>query len=117
MNKNANKVFTLLGDGELSEGSVWEAFHSANKYKLDNLVVIIDRNKLQITGKTEDVNPIEPLNDKFKAFGLEIREVVGNDLKQLNDLLAKSFDKNENTLVFTIYGNQNQRRYIGIKLK
>ena len=86
MNKNANKVFTLLGDGELSEGSVWEAFHSANKYKLDNLIVIIDRNKLQITGKTEDVNPIEPLNDKFKAFGLEIREVVGNDLKQLNEI-------------------------------
>ena len=68
-------VYTLLGDGELSEGSVWEALTSANKYKLDNLIIIIDRNRLQITGNTEEVNPIEPLIDKFKAFGLIVKEV------------------------------------------
>tara|TARA_Y100000590_G_scaffold204173_1_gene231610 strand:+ start:105 stop:935 length:831 start_codon:yes stop_codon:yes gene_type:complete len=86
INNNPHKVFTLLGDGELSEGSVWEALHSANKYKLDNLIIIIDRNRLQITGKTEDVNPIEPLKDKFKAFGMEIKEVVGNNLEELNKI-------------------------------
>ena len=76
------KVYTLLGDGELSEGSVWEALTSASKYKLDNLVVIIDRNRLQITGSTEEVNPIEPLSDKFKAFGFSVKEINGNSVEE-----------------------------------
>ena len=87
-NKNF-KVFTLLGDGEISEGSVWEALLSANKYKLDNLVIIIDRNKLQITGKTEDVNPIEPLKEKFLSFGLAVQEVNGNSIKDLISIFKK----------------------------
>lgn len=86
--KNFN-VYTLLGDGELSEGSVWESFNSAKKYKLDNLVVIIDRNKLQITGNTEEVNPIEPLNDKLNSFGFSISEVNGNDVKELDETFKK----------------------------
>ena len=73
LNKENFKIYTLLGDGELSEGSVWEACSTAHKYKLDNLVVIVDRNKLQITGKTEDVNPIEPLNEKFLSFGFNVK--------------------------------------------
>ena len=94
-NKNF-KVFTLLGDGELSEGSIWEALLSANKYNLDNLVVIVDRNKLQITGKTEDVNPIEPLKDKFNSFGLSIKEVDGNSVYELNEVFSKTpFEKNK----------------------
>ena len=94
-NKNF-KVFTLLGDGELSEGSIWEALLSANKYNLDNLVVIVDRNKLQITGKTEDVNPIEPLKDKFNSFGLSIKEVDGNSVYELNEVFLKTpFEKNK----------------------
>ena len=80
------KVYTLLGDGELSEGSVWEALTSASKYKLDNLVVIIDRNRLQITGSTEEVNPIEPLADKFKAFGFSLKEINGNSLEELDNI-------------------------------
>ena len=83
-NKNF-KVYTLLGDGELSEGSVWESFTSAKKYKLDNLVVIIDRNKLQITGNTEEVNPIEPLKDKLSSFGFSIKEINGNDVQELDE--------------------------------
>ena len=71
LDKKPYNVFTLLGDGELSEGSIWEGIMSANKYKLDNLIIIIDRNKLQITGKTEDVNPIEPLREKFLSFGFQ----------------------------------------------
>ncbi len=83
-NKNF-KVYTLLGDGELSEGSVWESFTSAKKYKLDNLVVIIDRNKLQITGNTEEVNPLEPLKDKLSSFGFSIKEINGNNVQELDE--------------------------------
>ena len=100
LNKNNYNVYTLLGDGELSEGSVWEALNSAKKYQLDNLIIIIDRNKLQITGKTEDVNPIEPLNDKFKSFGLEVKEVEGNNLEELNLIFNKTpFKKNKPNLI------------------
>lgn len=77
------RVFTLLGDGELAEGSVWEASMTAAHYQLDNLVVIIDRNTLQITGRTEEVNALEPLSDKFRAFGYAVREVDGNDVSAL----------------------------------
>jgi transketolase len=83
------RVFTLLGDGELDEGSNWEASLAASHYRLDNLVVIIDRNGLQITGSTEEVNPLEPLADKFRAFGYAVREVDGND----TSLLVALFDQ------------------------
>ena len=100
LDKKNHKVYTLLGDGELSEGSIWEALLSANKYYLDNLVVIIDRNKLQITGKTEDVNPIEPLKEKFNAFNLSTKEVDGNSVKELNNILANTpFEKNKVNLI------------------
>ena len=78
-----NKAFSLLGDGELSEGSVWEACTTASKYNLDNLIVIVDRNDLQITGKTEDVNPIEPIDKKFKSFGFETISTNGNNISDL----------------------------------
>ncbi len=83
LDKRAYRVFTLLGDGELSEGSNWEALMSASHYKLDNLVVIIDRNKLQITGSTDEVNAIEPLPEKFRAFGMAVCECDGNNIQEL----------------------------------
>lgn len=83
------RVFTLLGDGELDEGSNWEASLAAAHYRLDNLVVIIDRNGLQITGSTEAVNPLEPLGDKFRAFGYAVREVDGNDTEALTALFDR----------------------------
>ena len=93
-------VFTLLGDGELSEGSIWEGLMSANKYKLDNLIIIIDRNRLQITGKTEDVNPIEPLKEKFLSFGLAVQEVDGNSIKDLQNIFKKiPFEYNKPNLI------------------
>ncbi len=76
-------VFTLLGDGELNEGSSWEASLLAAHRGLDNLVVIVDRNGLQITGRTEDVLAIEPLADKLAAFGYSVRIVDGHDIAQL----------------------------------
>lgn len=77
------RVFTLLGDGELAEGSNWEAAMTAGHYRLDNLVVIIDRNGLQITGPTEEVVQLEPLRLKFEAFGFAVRECDGNNIREL----------------------------------
>lgn len=86
LDKRSYRVFTLLGDGELSEGSNWEALMSAAHYKLDNLVVIIDRNKLQITGSTDEVNAVEPLPEKFRAFGAAVCECNGNNIEELKNL-------------------------------
>ncbi len=86
LDKRTYRVFTLLGDGELSEGSNWEALMSASHYKLDNLVVIIDRNKLQITGSTDEVNAIEPLPEKFRAFGMSVCECDGNNIDELKTI-------------------------------
>jgi len=77
------RVFTLLGDGELEEGSNWEASMSAAHYGLDNLVVIVDHNKLQITGPIETVTGIDNLRRKFEAFGYAVREVDGNSISDL----------------------------------
>jgi transketolase len=81
------RVFTLLGDGELTEGSVWEAAMSASHYQLDNLTAIVDRNGLQITGLTEEVMKLEPLEEKFRSFGFAVRHVDGNDVAELAALL------------------------------
>jgi transketolase len=81
-----HRVFTLLGDGELEEGSNWEACMSAAHYQLDNLVVIVDRNTLQITDRTEKVSQLEPLEEKFCAFGFAVRSVDGNSIPALIDV-------------------------------
>ena len=77
------RVFTLLGDGELAEGSNWEAAMAAAHYQLDNLTAILDHNTLQITGKTRDVCCNEPIDEKFRAFGWTVREVDGHDFAGL----------------------------------
>lgn len=83
------KVYVILGDGELAEGSNWEALMFANKYKLDNLYVILDRNGLQISGSTEDVMPLNPLKDKFESFGFCVEEIDGNNMKTIIDTFNK----------------------------
>lgn len=92
-NKNY-RVFTLMGDGEQAEGSVWEGAMSAANYKLDNLVGIIDRNGLQISGNTEEVMALDNLSDKWSSFGWEVVEVDGNDIEELlivlNNIPAKN---------------------------
>ena len=82
------RVFTLLGDGELAEGSNWEAMMSAAHYRLDNLVAIVDHNTLQITGRTRDVCCNEPLDEKFRAFGWEVRITDGHSIPHLTDALS-----------------------------
>jgi transketolase len=82
------RVFTLLGDGELAEGSNWEAGLAAAHYKLDNLVAILDHNTLQITGHTREVMSNEPLDEKWRAFGWEVRSVNGHDYAALTKALT-----------------------------
>ncbi len=84
----AYRVFTLLGDGELAEGSNWEAGLAAAHYKLDNLVAILDHNTLQITGHTRDVMSNEPLDEKWRAFGWTVRSVLGHDYAALTKALT-----------------------------
>ena len=81
--KDDVRVYTLLGDGEIEEGQVWEALMFANQYKLDNLCVIVDCNGLQIDGTTEEVMSAEPIDKKLEAFGFEVMTINGNDFDQL----------------------------------
>ena len=72
-----------MGDGELQEGQIWEAAMSSSHYKLDNVIGIVDRNRLQIDGGTEEVMGIDPLADKWKAFGWEVIEINGHNHKEI----------------------------------
>ncbi|WNN67627.1 transketolase [Lactococcus lactis] len=88
MDKDNYHTYTLLGDGELAEGSVWEGAMAAANFKLDNLTAIIDRNKLQITGSSESVMAVENLKAKWEAFGWEVHEIPGNDIERLVETLT-----------------------------
>jgi transketolase len=81
--RSAFRVFTLLGDGELAEGSNWEAAMMASHYKLDNLVAILDHNGLQITGSNREVCSPYPIDEKFRAFGWKVKECQGNEIASL----------------------------------
>jgi transketolase len=83
MDNNPFRVFVLMGDGEQAEGSIYEAAISAGHYKLSNLVAIIDRNGLQISGKTEDVMALEPLRERWESFGWQVSEMKGNDIESI----------------------------------
>ena len=90
-----SKVFVYMGDGELQEGSVWEAvMHSAHR-KLDNIIAIVDRNKLQIDGSTENVKSLNDVKTKFEAFGWNAVEINGHDIKEIFDAIqtAKNSDR------------------------
>lgn len=78
-----NRVVVITGDGELNEGSVWESILVANAYGLDNLTIVVDRNHFQANIRTEELVPLEPLADKFKAFGCAVSRVDGHDFRQL----------------------------------
>ena len=88
MDQKSYKTYTLMGDGELAEGSIWEAAMAAAHYKLDNLVAIIDRNGLQISGATEDVMRLESLANKWESFGWEVEEGNGHDMEELMQVLS-----------------------------
>ena len=83
------KTFVLMGDGEQGEGSIYEAAMSASHYHLDNLVAIIDRNRLQISGRTEDIMSIEPMRQRWEAFGWDVFESNGNDVEALMNVFSQ----------------------------
>lgn len=100
LDKRAYRVFTVLGDGELPEGSNWEAALSASHYKLDNLCAILDKNNLQITGPTSAVCNTDPVDEKFEAFGWAVRHVDGHNIGELMAALdALPFEKDKPSLI------------------
>ena len=83
MDKRNYKTYVLMGDGEQGEGSIYEAAMAARQYKLDNLVAVIDRNHLQISGDTEDVMGIDDIRDRWTAFGWEVKDMNGDDMEDI----------------------------------
>ena len=81
-------IYTILGDGELNEGNIWEAAMLASKYKLNNIIGIIDRNNIQIDGTTESVMPLENLKDKWESFGWHVIDIDGNNIEAVIDACA-----------------------------
>lgn len=93
------KIYCLMGDGELDEGQNWEAMMLAGKEKLSNLIVIVDRNKIQIDGETEDVMPLFNLKNKIESFNCIVEEIDGNNLEEINKVMIKAHDNKEKTFV------------------
>lgn len=83
-----NKVICIMGDGELNEGTCWEAVLVASAYKLDNLIFVIDRNQFQANMATEDLIPLEPLHDKFTAFGAAVKRINGHSFEALHEAFS-----------------------------
>ena len=84
MNGSKARVYVVMGDGEMAEGSVWEGAMSASQYKLDNLTAVVDRNRLQISGTTEEVMHQDPVEDRFRTFGWNVLSIDGNDIDAVN---------------------------------
>src|SRR3989338_4601405 len=101
IDKKNYKVYAMIGDGETQEGVVWEASMAAAHYKLNNLVVILDKNQVQQTGKVKDVMDIGNAAEKWKAFGFNVLEINGHDMKECVSALDKatSFNNNKPTII------------------
>ncbi len=100
LDKKDYRVYVMVGDGETNEGQIWEAATSATHYKLDNLTALIDRNFLQIDGRTEDVLRLESVRDRWSSFGWHVIEVDGHDIEEIIDaLLTASETENQPTMI------------------
>ena len=95
MDNKQSKVYVSLGDGEMQEGSVWEALMAASHYKLNNLVAFLDRNMIQQGGSTEDMLSLEPLKDKIESFGWNVIESDGHDLEKIEIAFSQAKQNNE----------------------
>lgn len=106
LDKNPANVFVLLGDGELQEGSVWEGFMDAAAKNLSSIVAIIDRNRLQIDGCTEDIKALDNLSEKIRAFNWNVIEIDGHNIEQIYNAieLAKAADKPTAIIANTVKG-------------
>src|SRR5512143_3659516 len=90
LDKSLSRVYALLGDGELQEGQIWEAAMTAAHYKLDNICALVDNNGLQIDGPVEKVMGVEPITDKWRAFGWEVFDIDGHDMAAITAALDKA---------------------------
>jgi len=125
LEKKDYRIYAILGDGELNEGSVWEAAMCASHYKLDNLTAIVDRNNLQIDGPTKEVMSLEPLLSKWQAFGWHTLEIDGHNMSQILSSLdeaEKTKDKPTVIIAHTVKGKgvsyaENMVGYHGIAPK
>ena len=106
LDKNPATVYVYLGDGEMQEGSVWEAVMNASHHNLNNIIAFIDRNRLQIDGNTENIKAIEPLADKLEAFGWNVIEIDGHDVEEIYEAVcsAKTMDRPTAIIANTIKG-------------
>jgi len=123
LDKDRNKrVYCMMGDGELDEGQIWEAVLTSSHYKLDNVCGIVDYNKFQIDGRIEEVKGLEPLKDKWEAFGWEVLEIDGHNVAEVMDAYDKAEAiKGKPTLVLahTVKGKgvsffENKNKYHGV---
>lgn len=122
LDKNNKRVYCMMGDGELDEGQIWEAVLTAAHYKLDNVCGIVDYNKFQIDGRIEEVKGLEPLKDKWQAFGWEVLEIDGHNIAEVTD----AYDRTEAVkgkpaviIAHTVKGKgvsffENQNKYHGM---
>lgn len=94
-------VYTIMGDGELQEGNIWEAAMFAGKYGLGQLIAFIDRNNIQIDGNTEDVMPLEDLRGKWESFGWHVQEVDGHNIESIQDAvgMAKAIENKPSAII------------------
>ncbi|MGD1819925.1 MAG: transketolase [Pleomorphochaeta sp.] len=90
LDKNDAKVFCVCGDGELSEGQIWEAAMSCVNYKLDNLCLFVDKNSVQASGTTKEIFPIDRIADKFEAFGWKVIEIDGHSINEIREAIKKA---------------------------
>jgi transketolase len=90
LDKNPMTIYCMIGDGELQEGQIWESIMSSAKFKLDNLIVILDYNKGQIDGPTSEVMNIDPVDEKLKSFNWTVQEIDGHDMKAIDDALTNA---------------------------
>ncbi len=104
IDRNDYHVYVLMGDGEVQEGCVWEAAMSSSQYKLNNVTAIIDRNRIQQTGNTEDIMGLEPLKDKWKAFGWHVMEINGHAFSDIINALNAVSDKPKMIIANTTKG-------------
>lgn len=100
-----NRIYVILGDGEMDEGIVWEALMAITNFGLNNVTVIIDRNQYQLDGPTSDIMNLLSIEDKMKAFGYEVETVNGHSIPELLDTLGKTFDKPHAVVANTIKAN------------
>ena len=108
-------IYCTVGDGELDEGQNWEAIMLAYKYKLDNLILFVDRNKIQIDGNTEDVMPLDSLHFKFDAFNWHVQTIDGHDFEQINNaiILAKNMEGKPSVIIAHTISSKGVKEWEG----